>query len=186
MHNNTLVTGSLADIAQAKNISLAESFLTADAIIIIDVSASMRQTDGKKRTRYERACQELEKLQANLPGKLAVVAFASSVQFCPGGVPVFLSSATDLAKALEFIKPADGCGLKFIIISDGEPDSETAALSVAQQFESSLDTVYLGPEGGPGQDFLRRLSAASGGRAVRHGAAELNQLSSSVKLLLTT
>lgn len=162
--NLAIVVGSLADVAQKSQTSISESFLNADVIVLIDVSSSMEMDDARNhRTRYAVACEELANLQRAFPGKIAVVSFSHRVQFCPGGVPVFLGGNTDLTLALQFVKVADGT-VDFIIISDGEPDSPTSALEVAKTFQSRISCVYVGPEGGPGSTFLGDLARIAGGR----------------------
>ncbi|MDA8189597.1 MAG: VWA domain-containing protein [Dehalococcoidales bacterium] len=175
MVTNALVTGSIGQIAQRDGISIAESFLTADVIVLVDVSGSMAAHDSRGgKQRYEVACQELTKLQNTLPGKLAVVAFSSETQFVPGGQPPFLSGSTDLAGALRFVQPADGC-VRFIVVSDGYPDEPEEALAIARRFQSVIDVVYVGPESDLiGLRFLEDLARAAGGRFVKaEKAAEL-------------
>ena len=183
--SKSIVPGSLSAVAKRDGQSLAESFLSADAIVIVDVSGSMDSADvetpeGLQR-RYKVAVQELTKLQATLPGKVAVVAFSSSVEFCPGGVPPFRSGGTDLAGALHFVHAADDTGVRLIVISDGAPNDPAAALTQARQFVSPIDVIYVGPEGGEGAEFLRRLAKASSGS---YGAQSLAQLSDSVQRLM--
>ena len=125
------------------------------------------------RTRYQAACDELKKLQASIPGKVAVVAFASTVQFVWGGKPPFLNGGTDMAEALTFVRPADGCGMRLVLISDGEPNDPNATLAVARQFVSPIDTVFVGPEGSRGAAFLRRLSDAAGGHSATRSIPQL-------------
>lgn len=184
--NNQIVAGSLSALAQQNNTSIAESFLNADVIILVDVSGSMdsRDAQGGQR-RYDVACQELSRLQASLPGKIAVVAFSSSVQFVPGGIPSFEAGGTDLAKALRFVQVADGL-VKFIVISDGQPSDEKKCLDIARQFKSKIDVVYVGPEDDfmGGRKFLEKLAAASGGTFVT--ADHANQLAEKVEHLLLT
>lgn len=170
-----IVPGSIGAIAQRDGISIAESFLSADVIVIVDVSGSMAAHDSRGgQQRYEVACQELARLQRDLPGRIAVVAFSSSVQFVPGGVPPFLSGNTDLAAALRFVQVADGT-VRFIVISDGYPDEPERTLALASQFRSQIDVVYVGPESDRiGREFLEMLARAAGGRyVVANRAAEL-------------
>jgi hypothetical protein len=164
----SVVRGSLADVASQGGQSLAEAFVTAEAVILCDVSGSMDAHDSRGgRSRYDVACAELGALQANLPGRLAVIAFSDRPEFVPGGVPPFLSGGTDLAAALRFAKVADVPGMRFIVISDGEPDNAAEALHVAATFTSRIDTVYVGPEAFPqGREFLERLAARHGGQSV--------------------
>lgn len=185
MSNNAIIPGSLGAISQQNGTSIAESFVNADVIIIVDTSGSMDQHDSRGgRTRYEVACEELKQLQASLPGKLALLSFSSDVMFCPNGIPFQFGGMTDLAKALKFAKVADVTGIRFIVISDGEPDSEEAALAVAKTFKNKIDTIFVGPENGEGREFLNKLAKASGGTGVT--TAQAKELSSNVQRLLLT
>lgn len=88
--NTAIVAGSISAIAQQKNKSIAESFLQAEIVVIVDTSGSMENPDSRGgRSRYETACEELAALQGSLPGKVAVMSFSDRVQFCPAGIPVF-------------------------------------------------------------------------------------------------
>lgn len=183
MNNNAIIPGSLGAVAQQANQSIAETFINADCIIIVDTSGSMAAEDARGgRSRYEVACEELKNLQASMPGKLAVIAFSDDVLFCPNGIPFDYGCGTDLTKALKFTKVADVTGMKFIVISDGEPHDEQSAIATARTYKAKIDTIYVGPEGGEGQAFLRRLAKASGGQGVT--AAQVNKLASSVEKLL--
>lgn len=185
-HAHTLtktVPGSLRAQAQAAGTSLAETFLSCDLIILVDVSGSMDAPDAPGgRVRYDAACDELAKLQASHPGKVGVIAFSTTPQFCPGGTPPFLAGGTNLAEALDYAHLVDGL-CELVVISDGEPNSEHQALQAAARYrESTISCVYVGPEGGAGQAFLRRLAQASGGQAVT--AAKTAQLAAQVERLL--
>jgi hypothetical protein len=187
---SNIIPGSLAAIAAQEGQSLAESFLSADAIVLVDVSGSMgaRDVDGPPlraswdegihatsgRTRYEAACDELTKLQATLPGKIAVVAFSTTPAFCWSGRPRFECGGTDMAAALRFIQPADGCGMTLILISDGYPDNADETLRIARQFASPITTIYIGPKGERGEEFLRKLAAATGGQTSVNSVPELS------------
>lgn len=181
---NQLVKGSLADVAKLRNQPLAESFLDADCIVIVDVSGSMDTPDAPGgKSRYAAACSELATLQNTLPGKIVVIAFSTTSTFCPNGVPPFLSGGTNLAGALEFAKVTDVEGIRFVVISDGEPQDEQGALRIARTYKNRIDVIYVGSELDPtGRDFLTRLAKASGGQAVT--ADRVKQLSATVQYLL--
>jgi len=178
----TYVPGSLAATSAQTGHSLAETFIGADAIVLVDTSGSMADSDGLQKSRYERACLELAGVQASLPGKVAVISFSDDVMFCPGGTPFNYGGSTRLANALSFIRVADVPDMKFIIISDGQPDDEETALKEARKFVNKLDTIFIGREGGYGQKFLQQLAQASGGQAIKDFSAK--QLATSVKGLL--
>jgi hypothetical protein len=164
----TIVQGSINALAMENRVSIAETFINADIICLVDTSASMDEKDSRGgNSRYEVACEELALLQKNLPGKIAVISFSSGVMFCPNGVPSKLSCSTNLEKALKFVKVADVPGMRFILISDGEPDDENSPLAIARTFKNKIDVVYVGPEENPyGRDFLQRLASVTGGKTI--------------------
>lgn len=171
---NEITVGSMADLANRQGMSMAESFMSASHIVLIDVSGSMGDRDSRGgRSRFEVACDELRLLQRDMPGKVAVVAFSDDATFCPGGVPVPTWGGTNLAGALQFVSPADGT-VTFIVISDGLPDGPDRALAVAAGMVSTIHTVFVGPETGydaQGRYFLDKLAAAHHGQSVTDKAA---------------
>lgn len=166
--STAIVPGSLSAIAKQEGKSLAETFVNADLVVIVDTSGSMSTHDSRgRKSRYEVACEELATLQGNHPGKIAVLAFADSTIFCPSGMPTYLGGGTDMANALQFAKIADVPGMQFILISDGEPNDEQETLTVARTYRNKISTIYVGPEEKPsGRDFLQRLAAATGGQTI--------------------
>jgi len=184
--NTQIIQGSIGAIAQQQGKSIAESFVNADIIIIVDTSSSMGQHDSRDgKSRYEVACEELKNLQASIPGKLALLSFSDDVIFCPNGIPFNYEGMTDLTKALKFAKMGDlTSGMRFIVISDGEPNSEDEALNIAKTFKNRIDTIYVGPEGGDGQKFLQRLAKANGGQSVKSNQAK--ELADNIQKLLLT
>lgn len=179
-----LVKGSIGDIALQSGQSIAQTFISCDVICIVDTSGSMGTHDAPEgRSRYDQACRELATLQGSLPGKIGVISFSDSYLFCPNGTPLNLGGMTDLAGALKFAKVADVPGaMRFIVISDGEPNNEAAALAIAANYHNRIDTIFCGPEGGEGLAFLKRLAKASGGQHVTAEAAKA--LGDSVQKLL--
>lgn len=183
MTTNAITVGSLAAIANRDGLSLAESFLNCDVLVLIDQSGSMSTQDVPhvsrvNRTpwcsRFEAADNELARLQREHPGKVGVISFSSTVEFNPGGVPNHSGGSTDMAAALDFARIADGV-CKIVLISDGEPDSQSAALAAARRFKNAIHTVYIGSndDNDGGRAFLARLAAATGGRTFESAAPGL-------------
>ena len=183
MDSRAIVKGSLAAVAESTGQSIAISFLSADVIVLVDVSGSMGMTDSRGgQQRYSVACSELAKLQASTPGRIAVVAFSTWPTFAPSAVPPYSGGGTDLAAALTFVHPADGT-VQFIVISDGEPNDEAKALAIAASFTSKISTVYVGPEDElSGARFLKKLAKASGGKFVVADRAQ--ELAAAVSTLM--
>lgn len=79
---------------------------------------------------------------------------------------------TNLALALDEVRKLDP-GVT-LVISDGQPDNESAALTVARQFCGVIDVLYIGPETDRAAiDFMKRLAAAAGGDVRTHDVARL-------------
>lgn len=183
--NTQIVTGSIADLAQKNHQSLAESFISCDVIVLIDVSGSMAHVDfNKTESRYERACTALANLQASRPGKIAVISFESLPSFCPAGIPDTPGGSTDLARALSFMQAADAVpGMRFVVISDGEPDDKTEALNIARQYQNRIDVIFVGDEADRSAiQFMNQLAAASGGKQIAADSAQIEEV---IHLLLT-
>jgi len=184
MNQLTVVPGSLLDAAQRNNTSLAESFLSCDALVIVDSSASMTNRDASSdRTRHQAARDELRTLQSSLPGRVGIIVFSSTVQFVPGGDYPELNGGTDLAQTLQFVKVADDCGIKIIVVSDGDPDDRQKALAIACTFKTRIDAIYIGPERErSGRDFLRQLCEATGGKFTT--SKHVAEITEPVRLML--
>ena len=162
-----IIKGSLAQIALSTNQPLAKVLLKVDCVIIIDVSASMDDRDQKTgETYYTTACKELETLQGQLAGRIALIAFNDTPSFCPQGTPPKPKGLTNLAKALEFAKTFDVTGVRFILISDGQPNSEAEALKVAQTYKNRIDVIFVGQKGSKGEKFLQELANARNGQSM--------------------
>ncbi len=187
MNNNTaLAVGSLAAVANRDGISLAESFLNCEVLVLIDQSGSMSAKDAPGgKSRFDAADSELLRLQKQHYGQVGVISFSTDVKFCPGGLPGRDGGGTDMAAALDFARVADSAS-KIVLISDGEPDSQRATLQAARRYKHPIHTIYIGPEDDRdgGRAFLERLAAATGGRTFQSAAPGL--LGQGVETLLLT
>lgn len=154
------VRGSIASAADAGNITIEEAFLKCDVVAMVDVSGSMAN-DHK----FRDACEALERIQDRYPGRVAVLQFSATVRFRPDGKLDFEGMGTQMDDVLEFARAADVPGMTFILVSDGYPNDDDAALRVARQYTQPIHTVYIGPEGDEGEKFLRRLSSMTGGKS---------------------
>lgn len=186
-YNQALTVGSVQDVAERNGATLAETIMNVTALILLDNSESMKALDCPNyQERFSVAMRELRRLQAAIEGKIGVVQFNCFPTFIAGGLPDSPYGSTDVAAALEYVQKIDGCGIRIILISDGEPDNEPLALEVAKRFtDTRIETVYIGPEGGRGADFLRRLSALTGGVHVNQSVGEIPNLAATVTKLLS-
>ncbi len=179
MRKYEITKGSISDLMQRDDVSLAESFMSCDCVVLFDVSGSMSSIDGDgSETRFDRGMKELKEVQASMPGRFAIIQFADKVDFMPGGVPAMgvSGAGTDLTAALKYAQIADEIpDMRFIVISDGEPDNKLTAKATAARYQNRIDTIYIGEESGSGRSFLTELAKASGGSAVASAAENIKQ-----------
>jgi len=179
-----IVVGSIRDIAQKNEQSIAETFLGVNHVALVDTSGSMIASDSRDgKTRYDVACEELAHLQKTLPGEVAVISWSDSAIFCPSGVPTMLNSMTNMAAALKFAKVADLPGVTFYLISDGEPTcSEEKVLQLAKSYTAKINGIFVGPEDEcGGRNFLIEVARVSGGTMTTADCAD--GLATSILLL---
>lgn len=176
--------GSLQERQSQSKLTMAEAFLTVEAICIVDISSSMATQDvnseGGRRSRWSEANVQLTRLQAKFPGKLAVVAFSDRAEFCPSGTLPPTQGGTNMLGALQFVSAADGAGIKFIVVSDGCSDNDAGTLAYAKTMVTGIDTIYIGSDP-RGKQFMEALARAGRGKSITKGVELLEE---SVTLLL--
>lgn len=169
-------TGSLRETQTRKGMTFAQAFLSVEAILVVDISGSMSTQDVASESgmcsRHEEANRQLQRLQRRFPGRLAVVAFSDNAEFCPDGKLPGVKGGTNLYGALQFIAPADGCGIRIIVCSDGEPDDPASTLALAQKMDSKIDCLHIGTSE-RGRRFMEELAKASGGKSIDACVLEL-------------
>lgn len=166
--SNALVKGSLAEVARQSG---GELVAPPVAVVLADISLSMRKLDavderGAPTTRHKAAQAALRRLQAEMPGQLALIAFSRQAELCPTGRLPAPYGTTRLDRALAMARQADNGRMRFVLISDGRPDDPDAALEVASQFSVGIDCIYIGGDA-EGEAFLRQLAQATGGQFYR-------------------
>ena len=131
-------------------------------LILADTSGSMSERAWGRHTRIGLLREAVDALAGR---GHRLIAFAAAPVLDPPSIPAAaggtaLHLALDLAATL---RPS-----RTLVISDGEPDDESAALAAAARLTGYIDTLYIGPETSrSAMDFLRRLAAAGGGRYAR-------------------
>jgi hypothetical protein len=197
------LTGSLGAAVHQHGGSLARAWMNVKHVFVCDVSGSMATQDAgigrrgngesrDRRSRWDAMSEELARLQAEHPGKTAVVAFSDHTTLALGGRLPLPQSGTDMAGALAYVHgllEPDATAISVIVLSDGEPDDEVTALAKGRRLVrlgAKLQTVYVGPENeSAGRAFLARLAGLSGNipyTAYRGGAGGI--LSTALRPLL--
>lgn len=171
--------GSIQESQKQRGITFAQAFLSVDALLIFDTSSSMITKDvdgeGGKVSRHEEAGRQLSRLQARFPGRIAVVSFNSDVEFRPDGTLPPPTGGTAMLRALQFVQPAAGCGIRFIVCSDGEPDMVEETLQFAESLKTRIDAIHIGSSKS-GHDFMQRLASCSGGQSIDESVLELEAI----------
>lgn len=144
-------------------------------VLLADISGSMSESAGERR--------KIDLLRD---------AIAASTQSAPARLFVFSSGvrevqsipepegSTNLAGALRTVQQVDP-GVT-LVISDGHPDNDGAALEVARTYRGAIDVLYIGPAGDSAAiEFMRALAKAAGGDVRMYDLARLG----SAQMLLT-
>jgi hypothetical protein len=138
-------------------------------VILCDLSSSMQ---GK---RIQRLREALESIWATMP-RARILGFASTVFSIaePRTIPE-PSGSTALHLALDaasILRPA-----KVIVMSDGQPDDEDAALAMAQKIPGIIDIFFCGDDQDrKGITFMHKLARVGGGRVVVKDIAKTREL----------
>lgn len=136
------------------------------SLILLDVSASMDERAGARR--------KIDILRDALAGVLPSPTRQHLIAF--SSVPTALSSLADLsapsgstALHLALALAASHRPRHTLVVSDGRPDDETAALAEADRLPGIIDVLYVGADSdAQAMAFMRRLARAGAGRVVVH------------------
>lgn len=168
----TIVRGSVAAIARAQHGGdLAMAWMQVEVVILADVSASMREVvDGKRAIDYAR--NAIEHIQAEHPGRVALIAYNHQAILLPGGALPDPDGSTRLAPALELARRVAAPGVRLIIVSDGLWADHHEALALANALAQTrrIDGIYVGADA-RGQRALAELCRS--GATMQRRAPEL-------------
>lgn len=151
--------------------------------LLLDCSSSMneRMRNGKKA--IEALRDVVKEIQSQRPVQMVAfgpdyegrtVAFVGSVPAAAGGTP--------LDDAILFAKQ-ENAG-RIVVISDGCPNSQGAAMEAAKMFGGQIDVVYVGDPGDYGSVFLKALAESTGGTEFDGDLSEPKALGGAVVGLL--
>lgn len=133
-------------------------------VILADVSGSMSDR-AQEGTKIERLREALGSIWAETPGA-SLIAFNGNVMPLEG--PDDLPSPTGgTALHLALRAAAAMRAASVVVISDGRPDDEEAALDVAREIPGAIDALYVGPEDdAQAIAFMKKLGRIGGGTVV--------------------
>lgn len=171
---------------EARGLVAPQARAAGTVAILCDRSSSMKARNDQGQTRYAQLLKALKEIWTDAAG-LSVYEFdtlCSRVK-TPADLkpPAFGSTALD--NAIE--TAANDQPAQMLIICDGNPNSEEAALHAARKYGRPISTLFVGnPDDTTAKQFMRKLAKATGGRA---DAKDLTKqlaapLSSTIKGLL--
>ena len=164
MENTTLATTKTA--VDRLNKSLEKSNLdalvqakTRRSLLLVDCSGSMRD---RIRT-GERKIDALRKVVVTLREQhpVPVAAFGARENVVLVNEVPEPCGSTPLASAIDYGRTEGASHL--VVVTDGQPDSETDAFEAARQFKGPVDVFYIGDGNDHGARFSRELAEMTGG-----------------------
>jgi len=134
-----------------------------DTVVLCDVSSSMSERAGSGR-KIDHLREAVAAVWPIENGRLYV--FSSHVEGASDPSQISEpSGGTALHLALitaEGLRP-----WRTLVISDGRPDDEAAALAAAERLTGTIDVIYCGPDDDArGIEFMRRLARTGCGRLI--------------------
>jgi Mg-chelatase subunit ChlD len=152
--NKSLAKTSLDEFVNAR---------TRRSLLLVDCSGSM---DTRLSATGERRIDALRKVVADIRqdhpvpvaafGRLRGRVLVEVVESIPEP-----SGTTPLDTAIEFGQAQGATHL--VVVTDGEPNSESAAIAAAQRFGGPIDVFFVGDPNTHGAAFAARLAALTGG-----------------------
>jgi len=144
---------------------------TDTVVVLADCSGSMAEAAGTEK-KEALLRQALIHVLPSLPTARLYGFHSIPV---PVSIPEQLPSATGstaLHLALEAAQREKP--IRTLVISDGHPDSEDAAMQAASSLTGRIDVLYIGPDGDAAAiAFLRRLAMHGGGTIHTHDLVRL-------------
>lgn len=165
-------TGATQQIAASPTATKKTSDAGGGVTILADVSSSMLEMAGARR-RIDILDGALRQIEQEFPDARRVAFAAYPVTLAPGtGLPE-PHGGTALHSAIDHA--AKNSPSRLIVICDGEPDDEPAAIRAAMRLRCPIDVIYCGDDRNRRAiDFMRRLAVVSGGSSVVHDMARSN------------
>jgi hypothetical protein len=174
-----VAVGSILDVTEAGG-DPAEVMMSARLALLCDRSASMSDRDADSRPKYQIEDEVVSSLQRRYRGQIVLVSFSTHARIELSGTLPTPNGMTNLAGALDRIRPIVDAGIRVCVISDGYPDDAEAALRVARSLKYRLDCIYIGRAGSEGDLFMQRLAAEVG------GTHQVNEAAKSIENMIET
>jgi Mg-chelatase subunit ChlD len=134
-------------------------------VILADTSGSMAEPAGAGVSKIDLLREALAGCWPEIPG---AILYGFDAIARPAAQPSALTApAGGTALHLGLDAAAAHRPRRTLVISDGQPDDEAAALASAARLTGVVDVIYVGPDSDTNAiAFMRKLATATGGRVV--------------------
>jgi len=150
------------------------------SLLLLDCSSSMSQRIRSGKRRIDALRDVTNELVKTHPVPMA--AFGGHNQVEVVEAPIEPTGSTPLDVAIEFGHQQGANHL--VVVTDGEPNSETAAFNAARAFGGPIDVFYVGDGVGRGVEFAKELARMTGGTFGLSSLDAPKELSSKISGLL--
>lgn len=170
----SLAVGSLSELVRTRQVE--------NIWLLLDTSGSMGESIGGGKKRIHGLRETAQALQSERAMPI--------IQFGNGHEPSVITNeripdpcgGTPMALAID-LAIAQKAG-RIVIISDGCPDSQGAAMESAARFGGRIDVVFVGRPGEYGESFLKKLAESTGGESFTGDLSKPKEISSGIMRLL--
>jgi hypothetical protein len=176
------------------------------AQIVAQAAKTLPATTGSTASYAERRTVSLRLIVADVSGSMASNAWGGRRKIdilretlipYTGVKCIAFSSGARLVSPIDLPEPDGGTNLRgalimaaglpnitdILVVSDGQPDDENAALRAASALKVRIDALYIGPDTDAAAiNFMRRLAMAGSrpGQSITHDLTRVNQQSLSI------
>ena len=134
-------------------------------IFLLDVSGSMdEQIDRTTKLAHLKTIMKNYPAAKKVCFSTDIYATVDKEGYANCDIPHRAGGSTNLAGAINFLRRLPKRPERVILISDGEPDDDRAALQEAIIFEVPFDIIYIGTKGCRGEHFMINLAKRTGGK----------------------
>ncbi len=146
---------------------MAESDRVDRIVVLADVSGSMETRDSGTREKKTRL-QLLREALSDIPEGVVIIAFSDDAREVTRDQIRCEHGGTDLAAGIRAAVKYQP--VRTVIMSDGEPDSESLARQAIEELTGIVDVVYCGdPKNRHASEFLQSLAKAGAGGFYKTG-----------------
>lgn len=150
------------------------------SLLLVDCSGSMESCIRSGARKIDALREVVSTLRATHPAPVAAFGTSNLVEVVD--VIPEPQGSTPLAEAIEFGHAQGATHL--VIVTDGCPNSESAAFNAARRFRNPIDVFYIGDGLDRWSQFAKELAAMTGGTCGLTDLGKPKELAGTIRLML--